>query len=453
MANQKKKTKSKKGLTRRQLLKYTGSALAYTLVPAPFVHAKSKPTLRMISQEPDPGTVKFFEASFAEYESKTGIKVLLDTVPGGEMFHKMAASIKAGNPYHIGNELFIGNINIMAAEGWILPLTDLIKKIGIDDFGPRILLPMKGEIWWYPYDYNFSHWFYRKDIYKEKGLKEPKNWDEFVENAAACTYDKNGDGISDMYGCCMGTGNGLWVDWTNTAFMWAEGVKFFDDKWNVILESPEMKPKMLRYLEFFKKVYPSMPPGMSQISWGDYTKLFVSERVAMSPYAGRLVHHVEKFAPHLSDKFGLFAYPNSDGSQFAVNHGYDGWVVTKSKYSEVAMKLLEWMVTEKLIDFYATLPIQYQPTRMSVYEDPRWKNLPMVKKYAEIVEVQKSFLTRKDLIIDGVDLQGPEIDPRAGKIPRNFVMPHMLQNLVLKNLPPDECLAIAAKEIKAAIAS
>ncbi len=47
----------------------------------------------------------------------------------------------------------------------------------------------------------------------------------------------------------MGIGNGLWVDWTNTAFMWAEGVKFFDDKWNVILESPEMKPKMLRYLE------------------------------------------------------------------------------------------------------------------------------------------------------------------------------------------------------------
>ncbi len=87
----------------------------------------------------------------------------------------------------------------------------------------------------------------------------PKNWDEFVETAAACTYDKNGDGISDMYGCCMGIGNGLWVDWTNTAFMWAEGVKFFDDKWNVILESPEMKPKMLRYLEFFKKVYPPLP--------------------------------------------------------------------------------------------------------------------------------------------------------------------------------------------------
>ncbi len=65
MANQKKKTKSKKGLTRRQVLKYAGGALAYSMVQAPFVHAKSKPTLKMISQEPDPGTVKFFEESFA----------------------------------------------------------------------------------------------------------------------------------------------------------------------------------------------------------------------------------------------------------------------------------------------------------------------------------------------------------------------------------------------------
>jgi multiple sugar transport system substrate-binding protein len=206
MTKQPSTTEKKNGLTRREVMKYGGGALAYTMVPAPFVHAKGKPTLRMISQEPDPGTVKFFEEAFAEYEKKTGIKVIMDTVPGGQMFTKMAAAFKAGNPYHIGNELFIGNINIMAEEGWIVPITDLIKKIGEDDFGPRILLPYKGEVWWYPYDYNFSHWFYRKDIFKQKGLKEPQSYDEFLQCAEACTYDTNNDGIMDMHGLCMGIG-------------------------------------------------------------------------------------------------------------------------------------------------------------------------------------------------------------------------------------------------------
>ena len=440
-----------KGFTRREVLKVAGAAgaaaLTYSLVPAPFVHAKKNITLRMINQEPDPGTVKFFEDAFAEYESKTGVKVLMDTVPGGEMFPKLAASIKGGNPYHIGNELFIGNIAIMAQEGWIVPLTSLIKEIGMDDFGPNILYPMNGEVWWYPYDYNFAHWFYRTDIFKEKGLKEPKTWAEFIECSKACTYDKNKDGITDMFGMALGIGNGLWVDWTDTAFMWAERVKFFDDKWNVILESPEMKPKMIAFLNFFKTLYEYMPPGMTQISWGDYTKLFVSERIAMTTYSGRLVHHVEKFAPHLADKLGLFPYPSSTGKDFAINMGYDGWVVTKTDLTEEATKLLKWLATEKLIDFYATLPIHYQPTRMSIYDDPKWKSLPTVKKYWNIVEVQKSFLTRKDIIIDAVDLQGPKVDPRAGKIPRNFVMPEMFQNLVLKKMPPEECLHIAATKI------
>jgi multiple sugar transport system substrate-binding protein len=433
--------KKPKGMTRRKFLKMAGAAGATMLVSAPFVHTSEKITLRVISQEPDPGTIKVLESNFAEWESKTGVKVLLDTVPGGEVFPKLTASIKAGNPYHLGNELFIGNINIMAANGWTVPLTDMIKRIGVDDFGPNILFPMKGEIWWYPYDYNFAHWFYRTDVFKKKGLKEPKTWAEFLHNAKACT-------AGDMYGCCLGTGNGQWVDWLAIPFMWAEGIQLFDNKWNVIFDSPQMKPKVIRYLNFFKELYQYMPPGMTQLVWADHIKLFITEKVAMSPYSGRLVDHVDRYSPQLEDKVGIFTYPSSDGKRFAVGHGYDGWFVVKTKYSEEAKKLLEWLVTEKLIEFYATVPIHYQPTRMSIYNDPRWKSIPSVKKHWDVVQVMKSFLTRKDIVLDCVDIQGPEIDPRPGKITREFIMPTMLQNLVLKKLAPEECVKIAADSMR-----
>ncbi len=444
----KKREMRSKGFTRRKFLKIAGTAGAMTMLSAPYVHTAKKITLRVINQEPDPGTLKYFDNVFAEYENKTGIKVMLDTVPGGEVFPKLTTSIKAGNPYHLGNELFIGNINIMASEGWIVPLTDMMKRIGVDDFGPNILFPMKGEIWWYPYDYNFAWWFYRKDIFKEKGLREPKTWKEFLDCAKACTVDTNKDGMPDMYGLCIGIGNGQWVDYLAMGFMWADGVKFFDNKWNVILDSPEMKPKVIRYLNFFKELYKFMPSGMTQLVWGDHMKLFVSEKVAMTPYSGRTVHHIETYGPHLADKFASFAYPSSNGSRFAIGHGYDGWFVVKTEYAEEAKKLLEWLVTDKLIDFYATLPIHYQPTRLSIYNDPKWKELPMVKKYPNVVDQMKGYLTRKDLIISNVDIQGPEVDPRPGRITRKFVIPQMLQNLVLKNLPPEQCLQIAVGQIK-----
>jgi multiple sugar transport system substrate-binding protein len=161
-----------------------------------------------------------------------------------------------------------------------------------------------------------------------------------------------------------------------------------------------------------------------------------------------MIEHVDQLSPHLADKVGLFPYPSSDGSRFAINHGYDGWVVGKTDQVEESMKLMEWLVTEKLIEFYSVLPIHYQPTRLSIYENPKWKALPKVQKYASIVETMKGFLTRKDLIIDAVDIQGPAVDARPGIITRKFVMPTMLQNLVLKNMPPEECLQIAVNSIK-----
>jgi multiple sugar transport system substrate-binding protein len=72
----------------------------------------------------------------------------------------------------------------------------------------------------------------------------------------------------------------------------------------------------------------------------------------------------------------------------------------------------------------------------------------MVKKYPNVVDQMKGYLTRKDLIISNVDIQGPEVDPRPGRITRKFVIPQMLQNLVLKNLPPEQCLQIAVGQIK-----
>ena len=82
------------------------------------------------------------------------------------------------------------------------------------------------------------------------------------------------------------------------------------------------------------------------------------EKVGISTYSGRLIHNLERFAPALADKYVMAAYPDSSGQNKAVNHGYDWWMVMKTKNSDESMKFVKWFVKEKLIDL---LPHRIDP--------------------------------------------------------------------------------------------
>lgn len=437
-------------MNRRTFLKATALSGASTVFITKSVKAQPKLTLRMMNMETDPNTVAMLKQAATDYEAKRGIRFEIDTIPADGAFTKLSTSIKAGRPYDVANILFIGDVLLLAKAGTLVPLTPIIDKFGREDFGPRILFPMDGQIWWYPYDYNFANLYYRKDVFAQKGISEPRSWDQLLKAAQACVEDPKKTGTPDRYGICLPVGSGPAANWLTFGFLWAEGFKLFDDQWRVLIDSPQMKPKLVAYLKFFDELYKTMPPGMAQIGFAENLTLFASEKVAMAAYSGRMIHHLERFAPQLTDKFGMMAYPNSDGSRSAVNHGYDGWVVPKGPNSEEGYKFLDWFLTERLIDFYETLILHYQPTRWSVYENARWKAHPLVKKYPQAVDTMKSFL--KGAIIGSIDTEGPAPDTRPGKIFEGFVFPEMVQNVVLRKLPPERAVDLAAEKAKKLIA-
>lgn len=430
-------------MNRRSFLAGTAAAGVSTFFVPRSVKAQPKLSLRMMNMETDPNTVAMLKQAAADYEAMRGIRFEIDTVQPAGAFTKLATSIKAGKPYDVSNILFIGDVLILARDGGLVPLTPIIDKIGRDDFGPRILFPMDGQVWWYPYDYNFANLFYRKDLFAQKGLREPRSYGDFLKASQALT-------TGERHGICLPVGSGPAANWLTFAFLWADGFKLFDDQWRLLLDSPPMKPKLVRYLTFMGELYKTMPPGMAQIGFAENLSLFAADKVAMAAYSGRMIHHLEKFAPQLTDKFGMMAYPSSDGSRVAVNHGYDGWVVPKGPHSEEGYKFLEWFLSERLVDFYETLILHYQPTRWSIYEHPRWKAHPLVKKYAWSVDIMKGFL--KGATIGSIDTEGPAPDTRPGKIFEGFVFPEMLQNHVLKGLPPDRCVEQAAEKARKLIA-
>ncbi|MEI6115630.1 MAG: extracellular solute-binding protein [Burkholderiales bacterium] len=424
-------TGTRAGFRRRDVLKtaFAGAALAAVGMPA--VHAQQK-TLRFLNAEPGRESVRVLRVAAAEYEKLTGIKVVIDTVPPDDAFSKTQAAIAAGTSYDISTLAFAGHVLLLAEAGKLLPTTKLVKKY---EWGPRILFPIKDEIYWYPYDYNFCWMYYRKDLYQQKGLKVPTTWDQMVENSKALT----GDG---KFGVSMPLGGNSATQWMSIGNMWADGVSMLDDNFKLILDNPQMKPKVIAWLEFMKKMGPNMPPGMTQALFGTVLGQYSGGQIAHAPYAGRLMEVVEDKAPELAGKTGFFAYPDSAGKGQAVNHGYDGWVVLNTPMGEESMKFMEWFTDKHYIDFLHSAPLHFQPPRMDIYDDPRWRAHPLIEKHADLVAFMKSLLTRKDIIIRSIDTEGPSIDMRPPKMFETFAICDAMQNVMIKGMPAGEALDI-----------
>ena len=242
------------------------------------------------------------------------------------------------------------------------------------------------------------------------------------------------------------------TNWLSPGFMWAEGVKLFDDRWNVIIDNAEMAPKVTGYLDFFAELYKTMPAGASQASFGEVLSNFASDKVGHTAYAGRIIEALERTSPQLATKYGITPYMDSKGQAQAVNHGYDGWVVLKTPNSDESMKFMSWFTENHYINFLHTAPLHFQPPRLDVYEDERWRAHPLIEKHQAAVNQMRTFITDKSIRLTSIDTEGPEPDLRPGKVFEAFVIPEMLQNKILKGMSSAEALKTAAEKMRRVIA-
>lgn len=430
------------GLDRRRLIKGAGATAAAVTLGAPIVRAQGKKTLRFLNTETSIDSIRALRVACAEYERQFGTRIVADSVPLDDAFTKVTTSLRGGQPYDIATFAFVGHVLILASEGQLMPLTELTSK---RQWGPKILFPIKNEVYWYPYDYNLAWIYYRKDLYEAKGLSVPKTWADMLKNSQALTADGRSGSLFPI-------GSNGATNWLSPGFMWAEGVKLFDDKWNVIIDNAEMAPKVTRYLDFFAELYKTMPTGTSQASFGEVLSNFSSDKLGHTAYAGRIIEALERNSPALASKYGIMPYMDSKGAAKAVNHGYDGWVVLKTGNSDESMKFMSWFTENHYINFLHTAPLHFQPPRLDVYEDERWRAHPLIEKHKDAVETMRGFITDKSMILTSIDTEGPEPDLRPGKVFEAFVVPEMLQNRVLKNMSSADALKAAAEKMRKVVA-
>jgi sorbitol/mannitol transport system substrate-binding protein len=281
----------------------------------------------------NPGTkLKFITLS----ENQARAKITMSTAMGGSEF----------------DVVMISNFETpqWAKDGWLLNLSDYAKKTpGYDenDFIPslRDSLSRDGIMYSVPFYGESSFLMYRKDLFEQAGIKvnqDPNYQPQWGEVAQWAEQLKT----ADRAGICL-RGKPGWgevlapLDTVINTF----GGRWFDEKWNAQLNSPEVSKAVNFYVDLINK---AGELGASSTGFQECANLFGQGQTAMWYDATSAVSVLEdpKTYPDLVGKIGYLPAP-------IVEKPNSGWLYTWSlgipkgaKNPDGAWKFISWMTSK-----------------------------------------------------------------------------------------------------------
>lgn len=216
-----------------------------------------------------PGVKKWQEDLIEEY-NRTHPEVYihltrLSWAKGGE---RLDIAAFAGRPPDIAGGVF----QVKYVEAGILaPLDDYLDEPVAqggtatyrEDIYPKDLrsVQWQGKTWAFPWYREGFVILLNLEILAERGVKPPANgqwtWEEFLAAMHRLTYDRDGDGRTDVYGIGFNTGREKWEAYP---FLFAEGMEILsDDGRKCLLDSEATRRGLRRLLELEYQEKVSLP--------------------------------------------------------------------------------------------------------------------------------------------------------------------------------------------------
>ncbi|MDB5787065.1 MAG: sugar transporter substrate-binding protein [Caballeronia mineralivorans] len=260
-------------------------------------------------------------------------------------------------------------------RGWLAPMTNLPAAYDLEDVvkTARDGLSYNGQLYALPFYVESSMTYYRKDLFEAAGLKMPDQptYDQIKQFA-----DKLTDKSKGQYGICL-RGKAGWGE--NMAFFSTVvntfGGRWFDEKWQAQLDTPEWHKALTFYSDLLKN---DGPPGASSNGFNENLTLMSSGKCAMwidaTVAAGMLYNKAQS---QVADKIGFAAAPVAVTPK--GNHWLWSWslaIPKTSKSQDAAKKFATWATSKEYIELaakdegWASVP---PGTRKSTYANPEYK--------------------------------------------------------------------------------
>jgi sorbitol/mannitol transport system substrate-binding protein len=265
-------------------------------------------------------------------------------------------------------------VPIWAAQGWLLPLTDLGDDYDVDDIiAPiRAGLSHEGQLFAAPFYGESSFVMYRTDLMEQAGLEMPEapTWDFIAEAARAMT-----DRDNDVSGICL-RGKAGWGE--NVAFLTtlanSFGARWFDESWTPQFDQPQWKEAMDFYVSLMND---AGPQGASSNGFNENLALFQQGKCGMwidATVAGSFVSDPENSV--VADKVGFALAPDRGlGKRANWLWAWSLAIPAGSKNADAAQTFISWATSKDYIALVAEKEgVANVPpgTRTSLYENAEY---------------------------------------------------------------------------------
>lgn len=278
-----------------------------------------------------------------------------------EFQDKQAAGFAAKpSLYHIGG---VANSSLVPLlnQGLVRPLDDLVAKYG-QNLRPNQLIRSDGKIVAIAMMVNAQHLMYRKDIFDQLGIAEPKTYDEVF---AAAEKIKQAGSVKYPFG---GTWKTTWLEFVNIYLGY--GVDFFKDG----VKPAVNNDKGVAALELMKKLTAYMDPEYLVSDATVVQQQFQQGRIAMANYwASRAAAMDDAKESQVVGKIQMAAAPAPvAGALPASTLWWDGIVIAKNipdAEAEAAFRVAMEGMDEEMVKANNAASIWiingYVPDRMS----------------------------------------------------------------------------------------
>jgi multiple sugar transport system substrate-binding protein len=211
-------------------------------------------------------------ANLPEFEKKTGIKVVVDASPFGDMYKKNLLALSTGGRYDV---LFLDEPWIPPLSEFLAPLDERLRGFDMQDFVPTTVTSgaFQGKQYALPVDPNVQLLVYRKDLFEQKGLKPPATWDELLATAKAFH-----DPAKQQYGIAITASSDIQTSLYLLLSMWSYGAELVDSQGRGGADTPAGRKGGEVFLELLKYT----PPNVRSYTFADVNKAIQLGQAAMA---------------------------------------------------------------------------------------------------------------------------------------------------------------------------
>jgi multiple sugar transport system substrate-binding protein len=355
-----------------------GCAPSSPSTPEPATATPALPALKIIpffTTESDPNQLAVLQRLINEYQSlHPDIEIDIILASPSSRGRRLLTALASGADLGIF-EIEPTLISDWIESGYIIPLDDVVDHIGRSEYLPGSLTEQNGHVYAIPYATSIYGLWVREDLLSQAGLPLLTSYDELLHAAQVMTS-------GGMYGMALPAGqNAATVNYFST-FLWQNGGDYFSCDGQITFGEPQALEALNRWAELAQYA----PPGYSTWSYSEQIDAFLSGRVAMAMYGGRLGVQLSESHPELEDKvtvvfppFGPLKVTLGVWSRFAIAAG--------TKHQAEAKDFLQWLVSgDRLLRYDMTIPGHMIPPLKSVRRQAVDSTDPYVVRHRDWIQ-------------------------------------------------------------------